>query len=132
MRDCKFYVNEEKRVVVCVINTTEDKLADDIWSITHTFNPYDFPCLEMKNRFVGRATCSPDDEWNTETGKLLAYKRAKHNFYTSYFKHLNKFVNAIEDELDSIEAKFDKFGENLSKNFKQTDETIKGIIGTEA
>lgn len=118
MSDCKFYVNEDERVVVCVIQNTEFMFADYIcnhfdWRdfyLSHIADDYMMP-----NSFMGKAVCSENDEWNEELGRKIAFSRAKDKCYRSFFKRANSLVNNIDRRLGEMVDSFNTFGDNLSK-----------------
>ena len=132
MKDCKFYVNEEERVVVCVIHKTEDMLTNFInenfcfsdfnimWGLTTKF----FGELDLPNSFIGKAVCAKDDKWNVEKGKLLAYSRAKDKCYKSFFKRANLLINAIDRRLGNMIEVFNNFGMKLEDNRSRLEEKI--------
>lgn len=139
MSDCNFYVNEEKRTVVCVIPNTQDMLINFICENFH-FPIMDFywvltPEGENMNRmpssFVGKAVCSKDDEWNEKTGRLIAFARAKGKCYNSFFKRANHYVQAIDGHLGDIVEAFNKFGEKLEENKKKLEEDIAYLTDNE-
>jgi len=131
MSDCKFYVNEAERTVVCVIpkfveeenwrKFTSDMVTDFIED-NFRFPEIDFHYslesklkdkLEMPSTFVGKAVCSPEDEWDEETGKLIAFSKAKDKCYQSFFKRANLFVQTIDRRLGDMIETFNDFGLKL-------------------
>ena len=125
MSDCKFYVNEEERVVVCVIQNTADMVLD---FILENFSPkwiLSWSELKMPNSFIGKAVCSKDDEWNEETGRLIAFSRAKDKCYRSFFKRAQHYVQTVDGCLGDMVEIFNKLGEQVSKNKTQLEDRIK-------
>lgn len=151
MSDCKFYVNEEERTVVCVIPTflqndedrrrrTKDML---IGFIEDNFqfkdiNVYDalgfwggkfMKELEMPSSFIGKAVCSVDDEWNEETGRMIAFSRAKDKCYKSFFKRANLLIQTMDRRLNDMIEVFNDFGTKLETKRgmleKQIEERVK-------
>lgn len=131
MSECKFYVDEEARVVVCVIppfveegnwrKFTSDMVTDFI-ADNFQFPEIDFRYsleskltdeLRMPSTFVGKAVCAPEDEWNEETGKMIAFSRAKDKCYKSFFKRANKFIQAVDRRLGDMIERFNDFGLKL-------------------
>ena len=122
MKDCRFYVNEEKRTVICVIPHTKDMLVEfvadhfrwdnvDVWdAIGGRFYTHD---LRLPYSFTGKAVCAPEDNWDVETGKLIAFSRAKDKCYKSFFKRANKLVQAIDARLGDMITMFNDFGVKL-------------------
>ena len=62
----RFYVNEAKRKVTCVL-------------VGYLDNPDILFCDEIKG--VGTSTCHEDDEFNINVGKRIAYCKAENNAY---------------------------------------------------
>ena len=117
--DCKFYVDKEARTVICVIPNTRDLLTDYIWKhFRHNnfANPnweYEEKWLQLPKSFKGRAVCAPEDEWNEETGRLVAFARAKNKAYASFFRHANAFIQDMDRELNQMITNFNDFGMRL-------------------
>ena len=69
MKDCKFYVDESARTVVCVIPNTKEMVQSFI-DEHFSFNDIDFgwgwvnKALRMPHSFSGKAVCASEDEWN--------------------------------------------------------------------
>ena len=125
MSDCKFYVDEEKRVVVCVIPHTQDMLYNFIsenfrftkfdiqWGLTV---PGGIDMITMPSSFMGKAVCSEEDEWNEETGRLIAFSRAKNKCYRSFFKRANRLIQTVDEHLGDMVDAFNRFGTRLEDN----------------
>lgn len=137
MKDCRFFVDEEKRTVACSIENTrhmfrnyiEDELKMDFF--INYASPKVLNALRMPPRFTGIAHCSLDDTWNVETGKLIAFKRAKEKLYGSFFRHANTFMNGIDKVLDRSEVQLNRMGEKVSRNLDHLDKVIEDRVGTE-
>lgn len=121
MSDCRFYVDEGARVVVCVIPNTNDMLIDFVrehfrWDDVDMDYAIDYhfePKLQMPRSFMGKAVCAAEDEWNEELGRKIAFSRAKDKCYKSFFKRANLLVQTYDRRLgDMIEA-FNDFGLKL-------------------
>ena len=121
MSDCKFYVDEDARVVVCVIPNTNDMLIDFVrehfrWDDVDMDYAIDYhfePKLQMPRSFMGKAVCAAEDEWNETLGRKIAFSRAKDKCYKSFFKRANLLVQTYDRRLgDMIEA-FNDFGLKL-------------------
>lgn len=121
MKDCKFYIDEEARTVVCVIPNTKTMVYDFIrehfdWG---DISMYDAMCwrlsdtIGMPHSFMGKAVCAPEDEWNKETGCMIAFSRAKDKCYKSFFKRANYFVQTIDRRLGDMIEMFNDFGMKL-------------------
>ena len=144
MSDCDFYVNEEKRTVVCVYPKSKDGCtwgwngASDL-VIDFIEENFDFPdvnlCdgvlygslknkLKMPYRFIGKAVCAPEDEWNEELGKKIAFARAKEKCYDSFFKRANLFVHTVTKRLGDAIDIFNNFGDKISASREALEDSI--------
>ena len=141
MTDCKFYVNEEERTVVCVIPKqikrddyvadTEDMLMD---FITDNFSFADFDIGEaifmsrklyrIPKSFIGKAVCAKEDEWDEELGKMIAFSRAKDKCYRSFFKRANVLVNTIDRRLNDMMTMFNEMGDKLNDRREKLEHMI--------
>lgn len=141
MSDCRFYVNEEERTVVCVIPKTKYML-EDFTKDHFKWNDFDFDfgidyeymqTLYLPSSFMGKAVCAPEDEWNEETGRMIAFSRAKDKCYKSFFKRANKLVQTIDRRLGDMITLFNDFGMKLDDKREALQTKINGRIGpTEA
>ena len=133
MKDCRFYVDEQARTVVCVIPNTSCMIHDfindhfrwdniDFWTATNgKFYSKD---LRMPHSFTGKAVCAAEDEWNEETGRLIAFSRAKDKCYRSFFKRANKFVQTVDGHLNDMITLFNDFGLKLETKREKLQEKI--------
>ena len=132
-----FFVYPEKRKVVCVIDNTELMFIDFIESNL----PIKTSCrgwwgdikfekkLKMPKHFIGIATCGQNDEWNEETGKIIAFSRAKDNLNRSFFKRANTYINTIDDWLTQAVEKINAYGDKVTINTDRRHERIDEILG---
>ena len=133
--DCKFIVKPDQRVVVCVIEGSHirtlltDFVSDFYFRDLDLYVPHPAAKkLEMPGSFIGKAVCAPEDEWNEETGRKIAYSRAKHKLYMSFFKRANLYVQIIDRRLNDIMTQFNELGEALSENQDKLEEEIEKLI----
>jgi RNA processing factor Prp31 len=54
-----------------------------------------------------------EDEWNKETGCMIAFSRAKDKCYKSFFKRANTFVQTVDRRLGDMIEMFNDFGMKL-------------------
>lgn len=140
MSDCDFYVNEDKQTVVCVIPNTEMMLLDYIkdnfsWRDVDMSYAIDSKLLEelyMPKSFVGRAVCAEGDEWDEDTGCLIAFSRAKDKCYHSFYKRANKYVQTIDRRLGDIVESFNVLGVKLEDKRSAINAEIKALLGETA
>jgi len=139
MKDCRFYVDEGARTVVCVIPNTK-YMVNNFIEENFQFRDVDFDEaidfrnfskeLYMPNSFMGKAVCSVDDEWDENTGRLIAFSRAKDKCYKSFFKRANKFVQTVDRRLGDMIEVFNDFGlklEDKREGMKQRIDALTGV-----
>lgn len=105
MSDCEFYVNEEKRTVVCVLPNTELMARNFIFNNHYHNYSYDYYTnskFKMPSCIRGSAKCSPGDEWDPEFGKVVAFKKMKWKLLREWFKVVEGFFKNQDNFLDKI------------------------------
>ena len=139
MDKCVFYIDENKRTVVCVINNTRDLVLDFFninfacWDMSLKANVCFEPNfslrqkLRLPERFEGKAVCSPEDTWDVEAGKLIAFNRAKYKLNTSFFKRAQLYVDIINNEFDKLITSVNEYGARLEHGAKAREEHIKKL-----
>ena len=132
--DVVYIVDEKKRKVVAYVEGTKYELVNFI-SENKGILPdwFDMPKLHNKlllpNKFVGIATCSPDDEWNPEIGKLIAYHRMKTNMSKSFFKHAETYYKLMLKKVNETVDLINIYGNKLTANYKRRIEIINQTVG---
>lgn len=135
MSDCTFYIDEQEGVVVCLIPDTRDDF------LQYLFMSNSVPCIEVygkvRNRlymprsFCGKAKCAEGDVFDLETGKMIAFQRARFKYYNSFFKRANLFVQEIEKQLDNFTEETNKIGEAVTENTDRMDKRLSEILDEE-
>lgn len=94
----KYFVNEEKRQVIGLLDDTRydalnkiDKMLDGT-----PFSYWNKKCI-MPNSFKVVVTCDPSDEFDVEIGKKIAKKRIMDHYYNSFDKRIDVFVTDVND-----------------------------------
>lgn len=129
-----FKVDEEKRTVrACISNPQIKTMAIDFVnehfpSLVITNREF-LNSLEMNSHYCATATCSVDDEWDVETGKLVAYNRLKNKICTYFFNRLQIATSVIEDWLDAYIEDCNSYGTLLEEQSNMRNEEIKSLIG---
>ena len=135
----RFIVNKDVRKVVCIIDRTSDLFLDyvdqNLKIIPYCDNIWDadrsrlYPKLKMPNKFIGIASCNSDDEFSVETGKLIAFSRAKDKIHNSFFKRANTYVNTIDGWLADAVESINNYGTKIELNTKRRHDKIASIVG---
>ena len=131
--DVKYFVNEEKRTVVAVLEGTECLFVDFMYENNGPLPCRDYYELDdrysLPNRFVGIAKCSVNDEWNEQLGKLIAFDRLKEKVNNSFIKCANKYVEDIDNEINTFccntKAYLDKLASNSDRRKNLINQLIK-------
>lgn len=130
MSDCRFYVDEAARVIICVIPNTED-MVDDFIAEHFNYPELDFTvygklrkAIKMPYSFMGKAVCAPEDEWNETLGKKIAFAKAKDKCYKSFFKRANIFIQCVDRRLGDMINAFNDFGLKLSAKREALEKAI--------
>lgn len=132
--NCKFVINEEKRKVVCIIDDTESLVLDFLgfpWDNKIPIKNDVADMLIMPNHFTGVATCAPEDKWDPEIGKAIAFSRAKFKVNSSFFKRANTLVNEIDRRLGEMVLSFNDYGRCLDANNKKREKWITERVGND-
>lgn len=136
--DVKYVIQPEQKKVVAYIEGTRNLFNDFVEENAGPWIDQDFwisdsqdfsKKLEMPNKFVGVATCGPDDEWNEDTGRLIAFDRMKDSLNKSFFKRANTYVAAMEKALDDFCDKVNAYGAKLEHNTIRRKQVISKVLG---
>lgn len=128
--DCKYFVDEKNQKVVCVIEDTSLlflKYIDD-FKLDITETPKFWNSLLMPHRFVGIATCSENDTFDAEIGKLIAFNKAKIKLTTSMFKRAQRYITRVDEAFTEIVENFNDFGERVGNNTDRREERIRALL----
>lgn len=91
-----YYIDEEKRTVVCKLRGAMFDVIDNLLS---RCNYVDFENdYTMKDCYVGKAKCSPEDKWDKNTGKRIALCRA----LVAYYKDKDKMFMEVYRDLANV------------------------------
>jgi len=137
MNQCKFYVNEEKRTVVCKVPNTRYLLIDFLSGEADFkgFNPITganhslFANLTMPSTFTGKAVCNPEDQWNEELGRKIAFNRAVQKVYASFYKRAQAFTMNVTLNVQNMIDTLNNFGDKVDLDLAERDADIGNILG---
>jgi len=132
-KNVKFYVNPETRKVVCVIDHVKFSVTDfirkytDYWGLM-SWETVDEDKFYIPDRFVGIATCSDEDEWNEETGRLIAYKRAREKYDRSFFRAAQRFITYIGEKLNNAVDVINDYGTQMERLYENREKRIEELL----
>ena len=131
--DVKYSVNKEKRTVVAYVDGTakmfeeflEDNKAplpseDSYW--------YGIPVKRMPNHFSAKAVCSPDDEWDEELGKRIAFDRLKNKINYSFFARADNYINLMNKKMTSFVERLNNYNNKLHNCARYRAEKIEEVL----
>lgn len=126
-KHCKFIVKPEDRKVICVYKTNPDIVEDYFWdAVRGTSFVFDSATqVKMRNYYTGIATCSPEDEWDEELGKLIAYNKMMKKFCSAFFRRLNYYFDKYDKVLENAVIQCDTMGEKWNKQIEMLDNEIR-------
>ena len=134
--DVTYVVRPEQKKVIAYLEGTQWMFTDFV-NENYPSTPI-FWCdepledkLKMPNKFIGVATCGPDDVWDENIGRLIAFDRMKDNLNKSFFKRANTFVAEMEKRLDIFCDRVNGYGMKLETNMNRRKEIINKILGEE-
>lgn len=130
--DVNYYINEEKRVVVCKVEpyTTTSQFP---WEITKGLDykqsmakSFFEMCGETNTTFVGKAICMEEDTFDVEFGKKLAYDKAmfklfdaKKRFFMESIKDMESYIAADKELIADVDKQIAKATERFEKKIKE-------------
>ena len=124
MFDVEYFVNEEKKVVVAKITNCYGDLCCDMCKVG--FPPHsDF---EIQDSFVGKAKCSPDDTFDVEKGKKIAFKRAYMKYTAVKMKTISNFMKGYRKAYEELELTTKKLIARYDSAIDNRATEIKAII----
>ena len=103
MFDVQYYVSEEKKTVVAKIVGVALDIKCDLCKLGY----HDVPTV-IQDIFVGKSKCSPDDVFDIEKGKKIAFKRAYAKYARAKSRELTHFKNWAVRNHDKFIATVDK------------------------
>lgn len=123
MFDVQYFVNEEKRIVVAKISGAANELCCDLCKKGIEGVP-----VFTQDKFVGKAKCSPDDAFDIEKGKKIAFKRAYYKYVKAKHAEINRFADWVEQRdrevIETLHKMSVKFEQSMERRLKE----IEGII----
>jgi len=133
MSKVHYIVKKDERVVVCVISDTEDYFMDymvrHMYENNHLITGRWHDKYFLKNSYSGVARCAPDDEWNEEIGRKIAFNKAKEKLNNAFFKRAKAYVNAADSEFNQLIGIINNYGARLASDADKRGKEIDGLLG---
>lgn len=132
-QNARFIVQEDRRKVICIIDNTDSLFLDYArGNLKPSPNFFDgekfYDNLLMPDRFIGIATCSKEDQFDAETGKFIAYSRAKDKVNHSFFKRAKYYINTMDNWMDQSVELINSYGEKIARNSERRQKKLDELI----
>lgn len=116
----RYYIDEEKRTVVAVMDDCEYDAIDvlqkmGICSITH--DSYNLNKFMMNPIYRGKAKCALVDEWDEEEGMRIARNRMLENYYRGRATAMMRAETALQSILEELGSRIDYTDTRYEKAF---------------
>ena len=124
----KFFVNEEKRTVVAIV----DKCLSDFRNRISKNPFFEILCVAddykggewtfMNESYKGIAKCHPNDVFDVEIGKEIAKNRALRKYYSDLRLKYSRFFDMLNEIADVADKNYDVIIdriENLDADFSE-------------
>lgn len=126
----KYVILPEVRMVKCFLTDTQNIANDTLLDMDEdmvTSEVY-HPRYKMPNQYLGVAHCNPNDEWNPELGKQIAYDKARAKLDRSLFKRLQLYVNRCDKHYNDVVNSINVLGRRLSQSHDHRTERIETAL----
>lgn len=124
----KFFVNEEKRTVVAIVDNClsdfRNRISKNPFSeIFYVANDYKGgEWTFMNESYKGIAKCHPNDVFDVEIGKEIAKNRALRKYYSDLRLKYSRFFDMLNEIADVADKNYDVIIdriENLDADFSE-------------
>lgn len=131
-KNVNFDINLEKKTVVCWIDGGQElkRMAID-FAEEHGLSQFlqgqrysNINRWLLNPHYFAKATCSPDDEWNEELGKRIAYNRLKNKIGYAFFNRIQKIYDHNTQVLENFANDANKYGIALEEESHAREERI--------
>ena len=138
-KNCRFKVDTANRVVVCwvagesIANMANNFLLEQNIDISNFnsvagSNARIQELISMPARISGVAKCAPNDNWNPQLGKLIAYNKMKKKLMTIFFKRLNAAVDHISRTVEQMSNAADAIGMRFETELTNREAEIEKLL----
>jgi hypothetical protein len=127
-----YFIDEEKRTVVAVLTVPQNAMGNEMLRIMKKESGNHFAIddcvintsMLLKGKYVGKAVCHSEDEWNVEVGKRLAALRATKQYANDRYR-INRL---IVDIFDGIQKRFERAEDYAADAPENIEEEIEKIV----
>ena len=119
-----FYINVKKGTVVCRIQGVLTGFSGEIENVLVDSNKATVVSVEDDiaiMEFIGKAKCSPGDEWNEKLGRQIAESRAKMKVYATLHQIASKAAEFYNQQTTIASDTAEKYLRILSTEVGRVD-----------
>ena len=100
----KYYVNRDKRTVVCVLSGCSWNAYNRIAKYVRNYNYFIDPIggFRIKDEYIGIAKCSPEDTWDEDYGRRLAFARARKKRDDAINDQISRALDTLRGAVDKL------------------------------
>lgn len=110
-----YYIDENKKTVICVAEDCEYDLINEICPKFSSFSVNDKHIISqliaseavdlfIDNKFIGKAKCAESDIFDIEKGKIIARNKMRMKYNQSKFKKLLSLCNSLDNILSCLDT----------------------------
>ena len=100
LNSISYYIDKNNQTIVCVLSGCKHIAVQRLNKYCRHFVADDK--YVISDIFVGKAKCSPDDEWNEDYGKKIALNRARHKRNLAINKKIREALLTSIEELTEL------------------------------
>lgn len=111
-----YYINKEKRTVVCKKTGCEFDIVNLIENISGCYTiPPEMSVKDvlLNSTYTGIAKCNPEDKWDEEKGMEIARKRMLLKYYKDKEKKTETYENLFNEYLNRIQDYANRFSNKV-------------------
>ncbi len=102
--DIRYIVNKNRRAVVCIITGCKYLASYRLYKYIPDWSKrYSDDCC-IPDKYVGVAKCAPEDTWDEEFGKKLAFFKARKKRNRAINKAIEKQIKEIEKQVNNLKT----------------------------
>ena len=100
----KYYVNRDKRTVVCILSGCKWNATHRIAKYVRNYSYFIDPILKfnIEDEYVGIAKCSPEDTWDEDYGQRLAFARARKKRDDAINDQISRALDILRTVVDTL------------------------------
>lgn len=124
----RFFIDEEKKIVICKLENCHDSVICDMCRKGYPGHEK----MLIDYEFTGKAKCSPEDTFDVEVGKKIAYKRAIAKMAKAQKRVLTDFVEGNKKFVEELARDSAKLINKYDATISRKDQEIAYILGEHA